>query len=160
MCGVTSTTLAANTPVVGTGAWSMVSGAGGSFGNGSSPTSSFSGVAGTSYTLRWTISNPPCTASTDDVVITFQQNPIANPLGTDASCFGGTGSITATATGGNGSYQFSLDGAAFQVSGSFANVAVGPHNVVARDGNNCLSPAAPVSIGAPAAVAANPLGTD
>src|SRR5207244_5147875 len=84
----------------------------------------------------------------------------ANPLGTDASSFRGTPSITATPTGVDGSYQFSLDGAAFHVSGSFANVAVGPHNVVARDGNNCLSPAAPVSIGAPAAVAANPLGTD
>jgi len=25
-----------------------------------SPTSTFTGVAGTAYTLRWTISNPPC----------------------------------------------------------------------------------------------------
>jgi len=33
------------------------------------------GVAGTAYTLRWTISNPPCPASTDDVNITFNQNP-------------------------------------------------------------------------------------
>ena len=29
MCGLTSTVLAGNTPVVGTGAWSIISGAGG-----------------------------------------------------------------------------------------------------------------------------------
>jgi hypothetical protein len=48
----------------------VVSGTGGSFGDASSPSSPFSGTAGTTYTLRWTISNSPCTASTDDVVIT------------------------------------------------------------------------------------------
>src|SRR6185503_20048152 len=67
LCGQTSTTLAANTPAVGTGAWSILSGAGGSFGTVSSPTSTFSGVAGSSDTLRWTISNAPCADSTDDV---------------------------------------------------------------------------------------------
>src|SRR5207237_2230860 len=57
MCGVTTTTLAGNTAVIGSGSWTIVSGAGGSTGNASSPTSTFSGVGGTSYTLRWTISN-------------------------------------------------------------------------------------------------------
>jgi len=32
------------------------------------------GCSRTAYTLRWTISNPPCPASTDDVNITFNQN--------------------------------------------------------------------------------------
>src|SRR5439155_965462 len=48
LCGVISTTLAANTPIVGRGTWSIVSGSGGSFGSVSSPTSTFSGVAGNS----------------------------------------------------------------------------------------------------------------
>src|SRR6185295_15251749 len=85
LCGQTSTTLAANTPVVGTGAWSIISGAGGSFGTVSSPTSTFSGVTGTSYTLRWTISNAPCTASIDDVVISFPANPTVANAGPDQS---------------------------------------------------------------------------
>ncbi|HQR36518.1 MAG TPA: choice-of-anchor Q domain-containing protein, partial [Blastocatellia bacterium] len=63
----TSVTLAGNLSTVGTGAWSIISGAGGTITTPSSPTSGFTGVAGTTYTLRWTISNSPCTASTDDV---------------------------------------------------------------------------------------------
>src|SRR4029079_14118850 len=82
-CGLTTVTLAANVPGVGTGAWSIVSGAGGSFANAASATSTFSGTAGTAYVLRWTISNAPCTASTDDVNITFNQNPTASNAGPD-----------------------------------------------------------------------------
>lgn len=63
-------TLAANTPSVGTGAWSIISGTGGSFSNSASPTSGFTLVPGNTYTLRWTISNAPCAATTDDMVIT------------------------------------------------------------------------------------------
>ncbi len=82
-CGLTSVTLSANTPTSGVGSWSIVSGSGGSFGNSSSATSTFSGVAGSTYTLRWTISNSPCTPSTDDVVITFNRNPTQSNAGTD-----------------------------------------------------------------------------
>jgi hypothetical protein len=67
-------TLAGNTPVTGTGAWSIISGSGGTVTTPASPTSTFTGTAGTSYTLRWTISNSPCNVSTDDVIITFNQN--------------------------------------------------------------------------------------
>src|SRR6185436_1159084 len=100
LCGQTSTTLAANTPVVGTGAWSIFSGAGGSFGTVSSPTSTFSGVAGNSYTLRWTISNAPCTPSSDDVVITFPENPTVANAGLDQTGAGMRGE-TATTLGAN-----------------------------------------------------------
>ena len=65
-CGLTTVTLAANTPTVGTGQWSILSGTGGSFGNINSPTSTFSGVSGTAYILRWTISFESCTSYTDD----------------------------------------------------------------------------------------------
>lgn len=74
VCG-TSATLSANAPTNGTGAWSIISGAGGTFSSPSNPASVFTGVAGTTYTLRWTISNAPCVASTDDVVISFNEPP-------------------------------------------------------------------------------------
>lgn len=69
-CGVTTATLAGNTPTEGTGEWSVVSGTA-TITTPSSPTSGVTGLAvpGTA-TLRWTISNSPCTPSTDDVVIT------------------------------------------------------------------------------------------
>ena len=99
-CGLTIATLGGNTPSVGTGAWTIVSGSGGTITNPSSPTSTFSGTAGSTYTLRWTISNSPCTASTDDVVITFNQNPTvanAGPDQTGASTCG----LTTVTLGGN-----------------------------------------------------------
>ncbi|RDB04270.1 choice-of-anchor Q domain-containing protein, partial [Runella aurantiaca] len=120
-CGLTQVTLAANTPTVGTGAWSVVNGTGGSFGNASSPTSTFTGTAGSTYTLRWTISNSPCTASTDDVVITFNRNPTTANAGSDqtgASTCGLTQVTLAgnTATVGTGAWSV-VNG----TGGSFGN---------------------------------------
>src|SRR5690606_26506493 len=83
LCGVTSTTLAANTPGVGTGAWSIVSGAGGTVNNPSSPTSTFDGIAGTTYVLKWSISNGVCPASEDEVTIQFDEEPSAAVAGAD-----------------------------------------------------------------------------
>lgn len=70
--------LAANTAVNGTGAWSIVSGLGGSFASSTAATSQFSGTAGTTYVLRWTISNG-CSTSTDDVTIAFGPSLLAQP---------------------------------------------------------------------------------
>ncbi|MBL7893167.1 MAG: hypothetical protein JNL63_11095, partial [Bacteroidia bacterium] len=69
LCGTTTTTLAGNTPVLGTGSWSVVSGTA-TITTPSSPTSTVTGlVVGASATLRWTTTLGSCT-STDDVVIT------------------------------------------------------------------------------------------
>jgi hypothetical protein len=81
-CGLTSVTLAANTPTFGTGAWSVVSGAGGSFVSNSNPTTNFSGTAGTAYNLQWTITNGNC-SSNDQVLVTFNQNPTSSNAGPD-----------------------------------------------------------------------------
>ena len=49
-----SAVLGANAPVLGTGQWTIVTGAGGSFVNANNPTTVFNGVSGTTYALRWT----------------------------------------------------------------------------------------------------------
>ena len=82
-CGITIVTLAANNPVVGSGLWSIVSGVGGIITAPSSNSSTFSGTAGVTYVLRWTITNVPCAPSTDDVTITFNQNPSVANAGLD-----------------------------------------------------------------------------
>jgi uncharacterized protein (TIGR02145 family) len=64
------TTLAGNTPVNGTGEWTIISGIGGIIDNPTSPTSTFSGLANNSYTLRWTLTTA-CSSSNDDIQITF-----------------------------------------------------------------------------------------
>lgn len=105
LCGLTTATLAANSPSVGTGTWSKVSGTGGSFSNINSATSTFTGTAGVTYTLRWTISNAPCTSSSEDVVINFALNPTTALAGNDTNiCNGSTINLKAnTPTNGTGS---------------------------------------------------------
>jgi hypothetical protein len=114
LCG-TSATLAGNTPTVGTGAWTIISGAGGNIVAPTSPNSTFTGVVGTTYTLRWTISNAPCTASTDDVLITFVSNPTAANAGPDQSICGTSATLAAnTPTSGTGAWTI--------ISGAGGNV--------------------------------------
>jgi hypothetical protein len=68
-------TLNANAPTVGSGLWSIASGTGGSFGNPTQPNSSFSGLAGATYELVWTISNPPCEPSADTLTVVYDTGP-------------------------------------------------------------------------------------
>lgn len=82
-CGLTSVNLAANTPTVGTGLWTIVSGTGGSFADDKNPTTGFSGIAGNDYTVKWTISNAPCSDSNDETNIKFNQNPTKAIAGAD-----------------------------------------------------------------------------
>ena len=97
LCGVTATTLAGNAPVVGTGLWTVVSGAGGSFADATDEATTFNGVAGTTYVLRWTISNGVCVSSADEVTIRFDQTPSAAVAGSDiAQCNDDTFTLNAT----------------------------------------------------------------
>jgi len=67
---VNSATMAANTPTVGTGAWTLVSGSG-TITTPSSPSTTITNLGTGANVFRWTISNAPCTASTDDVQLTY-----------------------------------------------------------------------------------------
>ncbi|MFM2145178.1 MAG: hypothetical protein RL732_14, partial [Bacteroidota bacterium] len=98
ICGTTTATLSANTPTVGTGSWSIISGTGGTVNATSSATSTFTGTVGTSYTLRWTISNGACTPSTDDVVITFNSGTAGPTTVNTSICTGGSGSLSVSST--------------------------------------------------------------
>ncbi len=67
----TSTTLAA----VGSGSWSIIEGAGGSFVDASDPTTVFNGLIDTKYILAWTLDNAAgCLGETDEVIIFFVLN--------------------------------------------------------------------------------------
>lgn len=75
--------LAANSPSAGTtGQWSIISGNGGVFSNVNAFNSTFTGVAGQTYILRWTLSNN-CASSYDDITISFSnfQLPSCNCQG-------------------------------------------------------------------------------
>jgi HYR domain len=98
ICGATAS-LAANTPAIGSGNWSIVSGTGGSFSLSTDPNTTFTGTAGNSYVLRWTVSNAPCTATSDDVAIQLVQSPTVANAGSDQTLCGGATTLVAnTAT--------------------------------------------------------------
>ena len=83
LCNQTTTTLAANTPVVGSGQWTVISGTA-TITAPASPTSGVTGlVAGTSAILQWNITNGTCPASTDQVIITVYALPTTSNAGPD-----------------------------------------------------------------------------
>jgi hypothetical protein len=77
----TTATLAGNTPTVGTGTWTLVSGSGTITTSGSA-TSGLTALGAGANTFRWTIANGGCTSSTDDVIIT-NNTPTTSAAGSD-----------------------------------------------------------------------------
>ena len=53
--------------------------------------------------------------------------------------FGNTTSISASATGGTGSYTYKLNSGTYQTSETFTNVAAGTHTITVKDANNCTA---------------------
>ncbi len=113
-----STTLAANTPVVGTGTWSVISGSG-SFADASDPTTSVTGLMTGSNVFQWTISNGSCPDETDQVTITVSGSATADvSITEDANpiCNGDNVCFTATPTNGGASptYEWFVNGGSVQ----------------------------------------------
>ena len=100
-CG-TTVTLGANAPAVGTGSWSFAPGGNPdalpltAFSNTSSPTSDFTGTAGLTYVLRWTIANGSCPASVDDVQIRLDQAPTTSVSGGNQTICGTSANLNGT----------------------------------------------------------------
>ena len=110
----TTVSLSANTPSIGTGVWSVDSGQTGIFSNASSPTSTFTGVTGGVYILKWTISNS-CASSSDRIHVSFKRTQTFNytggqqvftvPAGTNnvnITCYGAQGGTVSSNIGGLG----------------------------------------------------------
>ncbi|MEO6303272.1 MAG: gliding motility-associated C-terminal domain-containing protein [Bacteroidia bacterium] len=83
ICGV-NVLLTANTPVIGTGNWSFISG-NGTIDNGSNPVANISGISPGINELIWTISNGVCLSSIDTVIILSDVIPTIADAGNDRS---------------------------------------------------------------------------
>ncbi len=77
-----SSTLAGNTPTIGSGVWTLISGTG-SITTPSSPTSGVTGLSVGVNIFEWTISNGTCPSSSDQVPITVDPNPTVSNAGPD-----------------------------------------------------------------------------
>jgi gliding motility-associated-like protein len=102
----TSTNLAGNTPTIGTGTWTLISGSG-TITTPGSPNSGVTGLGIGPNVFEWTITNTPCTSSSTQVTITYSLGPtvIANSTDTiicqgDTITLTGTGAVSYTWTGG------------------------------------------------------------
>ena len=107
----TNTILTANTPVNGTGTWSVTSGPSTSatqFNNVNNPAATFTPAAGAgTYALLWTISNGPCTSSSSTVNVVVNTAPsISSQPGNQSTCAGTLKTFSVTAAGTSVTYQW------------------------------------------------------
>ncbi len=101
LCGVLSTTLAGNNPILGSGLWNVISGPGTvTFGNSASFNSAISVMNQGVYTLRWTITNTGlCPISYDDVTIEFGNAVTVTAGNNSPICTGDTIRLTSSIAG-------------------------------------------------------------
>ncbi|WP_198342276.1 Ig-like domain-containing protein [Pedobacter psychrophilus] len=97
----------------------------------------FSGLIAGNYTFTVKDANG-CTFSTPSQIIILEPTALTlSSTKTDIICNGGTSTLTLTATGGTGIYQYSKDGIAFQASNIFNNLAAGNYSFTVKDANGC-----------------------
>lgn len=79
----------------------------------------------------------------------------------DVSCYGAeNGSLTLTGSGGDGTYEYSLDGMNYDTPSTFTGLGAGTHNIYVMDGHGCESSGMTVTIAEPAEIIiASPVGT-
>ncbi|MFN8341234.1 MAG: gliding motility-associated C-terminal domain-containing protein [Cyclobacteriaceae bacterium] len=131
----------------GTGALSYSDNNGVSF----QASNAFSGLTGGTYQIVVRDGNN-CTTAATPVVLTDPAVVSFSTAKTDVLCHGAsTGSITVTAAGGTGAYQYSGDnGSTFQVSNVFSGLIAGTYQIVVKDANACTTSASAVTITEPA----------
>lgn len=96
--------------------------------------STFNGLGNGSYLLFVRDANS-CTTAADTVILSSPGGLSATISSGNVSCFGGNnGSISISgAAGGNGNFQYSLNGGPFGASSSFTGLIAGAYTVVVRD---------------------------
>jgi hypothetical protein len=145
------------TPSGGTSAYQYSKDGGATFQAGSL----FSGLPIGSYSIVVKDANNCITTATS---ISINQPTVLSfsTVKTDATtCSSNDGTITVTASGGTGVYQYSSDnGATFQASNIFSSLAAATYNVVVKDANNCVTAASSVSIGSPSGLTFTTAKTD
>ena len=90
---VNSATLAGNTPIIGTGVWTLISGTG-TITNPTSPNSTVTGLTVGNNVFQWEIDNVPCPPTTSQVTITVNPLPVII-VNSPTICAGQTANLTA-----------------------------------------------------------------
>ncbi|HUM46860.1 MAG TPA: T9SS type A sorting domain-containing protein, partial [Chitinophagales bacterium] len=96
----------------------------------------FNGVAAGIYTITVKDNNGCITTKLVDVANVAGPSTLTATI-VAATCGNGNGKITAAASGGTGSFTYSLDGTIFQAGSSFTSLAAGTYTLWVKDGNGC-----------------------
>uniref|UniRef100_UPI003A93DC9D DUF7507 domain-containing protein n=1 Tax=Joostella sp. TaxID=2231138 RepID=UPI003A93DC9D len=102
----------------------------------------FTGLSAGSYTIEARDANDTSCEAATPITVTVNQPDVlvigATPTIVDVSCNGGDdGSVTATATGGSGTYEYSIDGFTTTVAnGVFTGLSAGDYTIEVRDAND------------------------
>ncbi|HEX2969525.1 MAG TPA: hypothetical protein VHO46_10530, partial [Bacteroidales bacterium] len=135
LCGLTSTTLAGNDPAPFTGLWTIISGSGGTIFDPTLYNSGFIGIAGNTYTLRWTINSGTC-KSFDDVIIAFPvapQRPSNFTAAPSSVCQGVSGYVYTVPNVPGTTYTWNYTGTGATITGSSNSVTLG-YNLTSTSG--------------------------
>ena len=97
----------------------------------------FTSLAAGTYNIV-VLDNNGCTTNDVVTLVNSGTNPSVSNAAVDPNCGANDGSITITASGGNGPYTYSIDGGVtFQASGTFTNLGTGSYNIVVQDQSGC-----------------------
>jgi gliding motility-associated-like protein len=102
------------------------------------------GLSGGNYSILVTeIASPFCAVTSNVITIASPSDPLTLVAAETAnvSCSNNQGTITALASGGWGSYEYELTGAAsvpYSINGAFINLSAGNYTVNVRDAGGCI----------------------
>jgi hypothetical protein len=127
----------------------------------------FNGLAAGSYTVNVIDANG-CTYVAGSAETVVEPSVLqATASVSDVNCFGdASGVIEVNATGGTGSYSYSVNGGALSTTNSIGNLTAGAYEVTVYDANQCTSVVSNLSIDQPASavtingLTANPIDED
>ena len=133
------------------GTWTVTASPGGATITGTGTTATFSGLAANTYTF--TVTNAAGCTSVASASATVNPQPTPPAAATASTtiqptCAVATGTIVVTAP--LGSFEYNIDGGAYQSSTTFSGVAAGSHTILVRSttDNTCISAPASVTVNA------------
>jgi gliding motility-associated-like protein len=153
ICGGTSAPLTGNIPTIGTGKWTLVSGAG-TIASATSPNTTVTALGLGNNVFRWSISNAPCSDAFDEVTIKRVNLPVIDTMSMivkQASCNINDGSITLIKVTSSSSITEYKWNTATYPSADITNIPAGSYTLVVKDADGCYSTMGPISVVNPGA---------
>jgi hypothetical protein len=103
--------------------------------------STFINLAPGSYIIYITDGNNCTFIASEPTVVAEPDSITVSVTVSDINCFGGTGSILVTASGGTLPFQFSLNGSPLSTNNQLSNLVAGDYAITVVDNRNCVASA-------------------